>query len=143
MVTPRYLVDTNVLSEPVRREPDEAVVRKLHEHGGELATASIVWHEMIFGVRLLRSSRKRTAIERYLAEVVAAAIPILPYDGAAAEWHGEQRARLSKAGLTHPFADGQIAAVAAVHDLILITDNVRDFAHFHGLRVERWHETAT
>ncbi|MEX2528609.1 MAG: type II toxin-antitoxin system VapC family toxin [Gemmatimonadota bacterium] len=141
MVAPRYLVDTNVLSEPIRKEPDEAVVRKLREFGSELATASVVWHELVFGVRLLRASRKRTAIERYLAEVVAAAIPILPYDGAAAEWHGEQRARLSKAGLTPPFVDGQIAAVAAVHDLILITDNVRDFAHFHGSRVERWHES--
>lgn len=143
MVTPRYLVDTNVLSEPVRHEPDEAVLRKLNEHGGALATASVVWHEMIFGVQLLRSSRKRTVIQRYMAEVVSVAIPILPYDEAAAEWHGEERARLSRAGLTPAFADGQIAAVAAVHDLILITENVRDFAHFRGLRVERWHGTAS
>lgn len=142
-MTARYLVDTNVLSEPVRKEPDDTVVNKLREHGDELATASIVWHEMIFGVRLLPRSRKRTAIKRYLAEVIAAALPVLPYDAVAAEWHGEERARLSKAGLTPPFADGQIAAVAVVHDLILVTDNVRDFKHFEGLRIERWHRTAT
>jgi tRNA(fMet)-specific endonuclease VapC len=142
-VTPRYLVDTNVLSEPVRQKPDETVVDKLREHGGELATASIVWHEMIFGVALLRPSRKRTAIERYLGEVISAALPILPYDALAAEWHGDERARLSRAGLTPAFADGQIAAVAAVHDLILVTDNVRDFEHFRGLRIERWHGSAT
>jgi tRNA(fMet)-specific endonuclease VapC len=138
-VNPRYLLDTNVLSEPVRREPDAAVVNKLREHGGELATASVVWHELIFGVGLLRSSRKRTAIERYLTEVISAALPILPYDATAAEWHGEQRARLLKVGRPPAFADGQIAAVAAIHDLILVTDNVRDFEHFDGLRVERWH----
>jgi len=142
-VTARYLVDTNVLSEPVRKEPDDAVVNKLREHGGELATASIVWHEMVFGVRLLPPSRKRTAMERYLAEVVAAAIPILPYDTVAAEWHGGERARLLKAGLTPSFADGQIAAVAVVHDLILVTDNVQDFQLFDSLRIERWHRTAT
>ena len=142
-MTARYLVDTDVLSEPVRKEPDDAVVSKLREHGGELATASIVWHEMTFGVRLLPRSRKRTAIERYLVEVIAAAIPILPYDAVAAEWHGGERARLSKAGLTPPFADGQIAAVAVVHDLILVTENVQDFQHFDSLRVESWHRTAT
>lgn len=142
-MTPRYLLDTNVLSEPVRKEPDAAVVDKLREHGGDLATAAGVWHEMIFGIGLLRPSRKRTAIERYLTEVISASLPILPYDATAAEWHGEQRARLSKVGLTPAFADGQIAAVAAVHDLILVTDNVRDFEPFSGLRVERWHRTAT
>jgi len=137
----RYLVDTNVLSEPIRKEPDRAVVRKLREHGYELATATVVWHEMLFGVHLLPRSRKRSAIERYLAEVVAASVPLLPYDAAAAEWHGVERARLSKAGLTPSFADGQIAAIAAVNDLILVTANLRDLEPFQGLRVERWHET--
>ncbi|MBW6455873.1 MAG: type II toxin-antitoxin system VapC family toxin, partial [Trueperaceae bacterium] len=136
MVRPRYLLDTNVPSEPVRLEPDAAVVEKLLEHGGELATASVVWHELAFAFSLLRLSRKRSAIERYLDEVVSTALPILPYDAAAAEWHAEQRARLSQGGLTPSFADGQIAAVAAVHDLILVTNNVQDFA---DLRVERWH----
>ncbi len=142
-MSPRYLLDTNVLSEPVRRSPDTSVVAKLREHGEELATSSIVWHEMTFGVQLLVSSRKRTAIERYLRDVISNALPILPYDAVAAEWHGEQRARLSKAGLTPPFADGQIAAVAAVNDLILVTDNLRDFEHYPGLRVERWHQSST
>jgi tRNA(fMet)-specific endonuclease VapC len=45
----RYLLDTNVLSEPIRKKPDATVVAKLREHGGELATASIVWHEMTLG----------------------------------------------------------------------------------------------
>lgn len=112
-------------------------------HGEELATATIVWHEMIFGVRRLPRSRKRSAIEEYLANVVAASIPLLPYDVAAAEWHGAERARLSKLGLTAAFADGQIAAVAAVNGFILVTDNLRNFKHFGGLQAERWHHTAT
>lgn len=143
MVRPRYSLDTNVLPEPVRLEPDAAVVEKLREHGGELATASVVWHELALGVRLLRPSRKRSAIERYLDEVVSAALPILPYDAAAAEWHAEQRARPTKGGLTPSFADGQIAAVAAVHDLTLVTNAVRDFEHDPDLRVERWHRVST
>ena len=140
MVSPRYLIDTSVLSEPVRKRPDRVVVTKLRQHGRELATASVVWHEMIFGVQLLPRSRKRSAIERYMSEVIATSMSLLPYDAAAAEWHGKQRARLTRKGLTTSFADGQIAAVAAVNDLIVVTDNVRDFEDFQGLRIESWRD---
>jgi predicted nucleic acid-binding protein len=44
--------------------------------------------------------------------------------------------------LTPPSGDGQIAAVAAVHDLILVTDDLRDFEHCSRLRVELLHLTA-
>ncbi len=107
-MTPRSLLDTNVLSEPVRKEPDEAVVNKLREHGGELATASVARHEMILGIGLLRSSRKRTAIERYLTEAISAALPILPYDATAAEWHGEQLARPSVSTVTVPVSTRRV-----------------------------------
>ena len=64
---------------------------------------------------------------------------ILPYDEAAADWHADERARLSAIGLTPPFADGQIAAVAAVNGLVLVTRNVADFQHFQGLTIENWY----
>ncbi len=63
---------------------------------------------------------------------------VLPYDQMAAEWHAAERARLGAVGLTPPFVDGQIAAVAHVNDLTLVTANTRDFAHFEGLRIEDW-----
>ena len=135
----RYLLDTNVVSEPVRKQPDAAVIARLVRHADKLATASVVWHELVFGAHLLPPSEKRSAIERYLAEVVAATLHILPYDAAGADWHGKERARLSRAGLTPSFPDGQIAAVAVVNRLTLVTDNIGDFAHFKGLTVERWH----
>lgn len=65
-------------------------------------------------------------------------MPILPYDEAAADWHARERARLVAAGRTPPLLDGQIAAVAAVNDLVLVTSNVRDFRGFDGLRIEDW-----
>ncbi len=138
-MTVRYLLDTNILSEPVRPRRDAQVVRALRERGGELATTSVVWHELVFGVSRLPPSRRRRELERYLQEVVGAAVPILPYDAAAAEWHGEERARLAALGISPPFADGQIAAVAAVRGLILVTRNARDFEFFEGVEVERWH----
>jgi tRNA(fMet)-specific endonuclease VapC len=67
---------------------------------------------------------------------VRGSFPILPYDEASAAWHGEERARLESLGRTAPFVDGQIAAIAHVHGLTLVTANPRDFATFNGLRIE-------
>ncbi len=65
-------------------------------------------------------------------------MPILSYDAMAAEWHARERARLSHLGQPASSVDSQIAAVAAIHDLILVTRNVRHFRAFEGLRVEDW-----
>jgi tRNA(fMet)-specific endonuclease VapC len=71
-------------------------------------------------------------------EVVLASFPILTYDEAAARWHGIERARLERLGKPSPYVDGQIAAIARVNELTLVTGNVRDFARFKGLAVADW-----
>jgi len=86
----------------------------------------------------LPASRRRDAIVRYLDEVVLATMPILGYDKAAADWHATERARLMSRGETPAFADGQIAAIAHVNDLSLVTFNDADFRRFHELRVVTW-----
>ena len=67
-----------------------------------------------------------------------AANSYLPYDGKAALWHGEQRARLDARGLRPLFADGQIAAIAATQALVVVTRNTADFEAFEGLEVLNW-----
>jgi tRNA(fMet)-specific endonuclease VapC len=99
----------------------------------------VVWHELLYGVYRLPVSRKRKTLERYLTEVVLATIAVLPYDESAAAWHALERARLTGLGRTPPFADGQVAAVAATHDLVLVTRNVADFAHFSDVRLDDRH----
>ncbi len=137
-MTLKYLLDTNVVSEPLRPKPSAGVVRRLQKHEQEIAIASIVWHELRFGVERLPRSRRREVVERYLDEVVLPAIPILGYDRAAAEWHARERARLVAKGETPSFADGQIAAIAHVFDLTVVTFNEMDFRRFAGLQVTRW-----
>lgn len=134
----KYLLDTNIVSEPLRPKPRDGVLRKLRRHEEEIAISSIVWHELRFGVDRLPSSPRRNAIERYLEDVVLATMPILDYDRAAAEWHAQERARLAARGETPPFADGQIAAIARVHELILVTFNDADFKRFQGIRIQSW-----
>ncbi len=134
----RYLLDTNVLSEPIKSHPDERTIKSLSKHDGELATCSVVWHELIFGAARLAASKERSAIEAYLDEAVRSILPILPYDQEAASWHARERARLSKRGRPPTAAAGQIAAIASVNDLIVVTANVKDFRRFKDLVVEDW-----
>ena len=137
-MTAKFLLDTNVVSEPLRPRPSAGIMRHLRDHAGEMAIPAPVWHELRFGcVRLLRS-RRRTAIERYLDDVVSASFPILDYDRRAADWHAVERARLVAAGRTPSFVDGQIAAIARVNELMLVTLNDADFRQFRGLRIRSW-----
>jgi tRNA(fMet)-specific endonuclease VapC len=78
------------------------------------------------------------ALEEYLHNVVRRSFPILPYDEAAAEWHGRERARLEEDGRTPPFVDGQIAAIAASQSLTLVTANAKDFHGFTDLETVDW-----
>ncbi len=70
--------------------------------------------------------------------MVAQTLPVLAYDDAAATWHADERARLERAGKPRPFADGQVAAIAAVNDLVLVTRNVKDFKPFRGVEIVDW-----
>jgi tRNA(fMet)-specific endonuclease VapC len=62
----------------------------------------------------------------------------LPYDAAAARWHGVERARQERLGRSKPYVDGQIAAVASVAGLTLVTANRKDFVGYPDRAVEDW-----
>jgi tRNA(fMet)-specific endonuclease VapC len=137
-VTTRFLLDANVLSEAVRPSPHPGVLARLREHREEVATAAPVWNELLYGCARLPPSRRREAIESFLWRTVRASIPILPYDVMAAEWHAAERARLVALGRTPPFVDGQIAAIAQVNGLVLVTSNRIDFEPFAGISTQDW-----
>lgn len=134
-----WLLDSNVLSEGARPQPDAGVMQALTRHTGELAIAAPVWHELRFGWLRMPDGRRRNAIGRYLNDVVGS-LPVLPYDAAAARIHAEIRAERERDGAPLPFVDGQIAAVAMAHGLTLVTRNLKDFAAIAGLRLMSWWE---
>ena len=133
-----YLLDSNIISEPLRPIPNQQVLERLKQYQNEVAIASVVWHELLFGVYRLPPSAKRSAIEQYLNHVIALTMLILPYDDQAAQWHAGERARLVTQGKTPPFADGQIAAIARTNNLVLVTANVDDFSSFQDIQIENW-----
>jgi len=139
----RFLLDTNIVFEPVRPSPTAAVVDRLRHHTGEVALPSIAWQELRYGICRMDPGRKRDYLEDYLTGVVRPSMPVLPYDERAAHWHGSARATLERQGLPRPFANGQIAAIAATRDLILVTRNLTDFVPFREhaegtLHLENW-----
>ena len=92
-MTLKYLLDTNIVSEPLRPAPHPKILAHLQHHQTEMAIAAVVWHELLFGCYRLPPSAKRAAIENYLNQVVAPSLPILPYDQPAAEWQAIERTR--------------------------------------------------
>jgi tRNA(fMet)-specific endonuclease VapC len=98
----------------------------------EQFTSAVVVGELYKGA--LRSS----AVARHLESIekrVLAAVTVLSYDAPAARVYGEIQARLTGAGRPLADADLQIAATALLHDLELVTGNLRHFARVPGLRV--------
>lgn len=135
-----YLLDSNILSEPSRPHPNINLQSRLLAHRHAVCTAAPVLHEMRYGLARMPDGRRKQALTSYLEQVLHQPLTILPYDREAALWHAEERARLAAQGRTPPFIDGQIAAIARVNNLTLVTRNTDDFADFVGLTVENWFE---
>jgi tRNA(fMet)-specific endonuclease VapC len=136
----KYLLDTNVLSESVKTSPQKSVLKLTERHQHEIVTAAPVWHELFYGCQRLPVSRKREILETFLQTVLKPNMTILPYDERAAEWHAQERARLTSIGQMPSFVDGQIAAITMVNSLVLVTRNTSDFKKFAGLKLENWHK---
>ena len=134
----RFLLDTSTVSAVVWKLPDASVLAKLEEHGGECAISAPSGMSVQYGTRSLPRGKRRQTLEAFLEEVVKATLPILPYDERAAEWHGEELARLERAGKSTPCVDGQIAAVAVTCGLPLVTAKPVHFKPFKGLTVLNW-----
>lgn len=136
-MTIRFLLDSNILSEPSRPIPNENVLSKLTLHRNEVGVASMVVHEMLYGCWRLPPSKRRDYLWKYIQESVLI-LPVFNYDFNAAYWHAEERAKLSKLGKTPAFVDGQIASIAFCNGLVLVTRNETDFQDFEDLSIENW-----
>ncbi|MGP1386905.1 MAG: type II toxin-antitoxin system VapC family toxin [Thainema sp.] len=139
-MTALFLLDTNIISEINKKAPNDSVVAKMDLYEGKVATASVVVHELLYGVlRMPPESAKRRFLLDYLTELPSK-LTVLDYDLDAARWHAEERARLSKIGKTPAFVDGQIASIAVCNGLRLVTRNGADFQDFEGLTIANWFE---
>jgi tRNA(fMet)-specific endonuclease VapC len=135
-----YLLDTNILSEPTKPQPNPHVLRRLQQYNGQFCTAVTVWHELHYGVQRMVDSKRKTSLFAYLNALEQGGLVILPYEKIAGEWLAQARGKLSQQGIAAPYPDGEIAAIALTQQLTLVTRNVQDFVMYEGLSVENWFE---
>jgi hypothetical protein len=116
-----YLVDTNILSELCRREPDQGV---LAWAGGvtQLAISVITMEEVSYGLAWRPNARVQAWMDAFFGRH-----EVLPVTQVVARRGGELRGSLAARGIVREQADMLIAATAHVHQLTLVTRNARDF----------------
>ena len=136
----RFLLDTNVVSELTKPQPNPGVLLALAQHDADCAISAPTLEELVFGCHRLPAGARRDWLRRWVHGLPARLL-VLPFDEAAAIWLGAERARLAALGRPAPRTDGEIAAVAVSRGLTLVTRNQRDFAVFDGLVLEDWHVT--
>ena len=136
-MTLKYLLDTNILSEPTKKQPNSQVIQKLLEHHDQIATAAQVLYELSIGLERMPESARKRKVRHFLETFVRPTIPILLYNEAAANCHAKQAIQQSK-GITLPFVDTQIASIAEANGLILVTRNINDFKYLRGVELEDW-----
>ncbi len=130
----KYMLDTNICIYIIKKRPPE-VLQTLQSHSiGDLFISSITVAELEYGVaKSSRPEQNRIALAQFLAP-----FEILNFDDNAAKAFGTIRASLEKAGkVIGPF-DMQIAAHALSEDLIVVTNNMKEFERVEGLTVENW-----
>jgi tRNA(fMet)-specific endonuclease VapC len=133
MVDFRYLLDTNVLSEFIRN-PRGLVSKRLAVVGeATVCTSIVVACELRFGARKKGSSRLEERVDEALAS-----LEVLPLDKESDRHYAEIRTYLSRKGQPIGSNDLLIAAHTLALDLILVTDNVDEFARVPGLSIENW-----
>lgn len=132
------ILDTNVLSEPLRHAPDPGVLAWLDSTQG-LVTTAISVGEVFDGVRRLPHGRRR---ER-LAVAVSAHLDswigrILPYDEPAAHAYARLREDRRTAGRPISVEDGMIAGICAALGATLATRNIKDFINLDIGLLDPW-----
>ncbi|MBP6985833.1 MAG: type II toxin-antitoxin system VapC family toxin [Alphaproteobacteria bacterium] len=130
-----YLVDTNVLSETLKTEPNKAVIEWFRNTSSESLYISVLTlGEIRKGIEKLGVSKRRSRLVLWLEQDLPSWFEdrILPIDASIAERWGFILAR-PKAQV--PVIDSLIAATALVHNLKIVTRNTKDFAEFPDLEI--------
>ncbi len=135
------ILDTNVISALMAREPDRSVVTWLDGQPPEsIWTTSVTLFEIVFGLALLPKGKRRSALEDAFAVALAEDLGarVLAFDEDAARHTSVLAARARRAGRPVEIRDVQIAGIAAARRAQLATRNTRHFEEFGIRLVDPW-----
>jgi predicted nucleic acid-binding protein len=133
-----YLLDTNVLSELMREQPAPEVLRWFAAHAaGDMATSSVTQAEILTGIALMPEGRRKKVLAQAAAQMFEQDFsnPCLSFDSEAAERYALVVANRQRLGQPMSVEDAQIAAIALVAGLVVVTRNTKDFENIEGLEL--------
>src|SRR5215469_9121971 len=126
----KYLLDTNVISEPMKARPNGGVLAWLSTLDEDEACISVVTiTELRYGIERLATGKRREILEAWLRKDLSGRFEgrILPVDLEVADACGRLVARSGGLGRPIEPRDAFIAATVEVHGLTLVTRNASDF----------------
>ncbi len=129
----KYMLDTNIVIDIIKRRPI-ALLQKFNQHAGQLCISSITLAELLHGVE------KSQHVDNNLRNVedFVSRLEVLEYGQKAAAHYGDIRAELERKGTPIGVNDLHIAGHARSEGLIIVTNNLKEFARVTGLRTENW-----
>jgi tRNA(fMet)-specific endonuclease VapC len=136
-----YILDTNVISELVKTQPNPGVIRWIDTVDPEAVYLSVITiGELKKGIAKMQDSQHKTALEVWLKEdlLVRFQDHLLPIDTAVMLAWGSLIARMEAVGNPIPAIDSLLAATAAQNECTLVTRNVGDFKHTGILLLDPW-----
>ena len=130
----KYMLDTNICIYAIKHKPEIVIKNFLQHDPDELCISSITYAELMHGVEKSQAvDRNRMAMAMFLSPIT-----IKEFNSNAAEEYGKIRADLEKKGIPIGPMDMLIAAHVKAENLIMVTNNVREFNRVNDLTVENW-----
>lgn len=130
----KYILDTNICIYIIRTHPENVLKKFKSFNPDDICISSVTLAELMYGVHKSHYYQKnKIALEGFTAP-----LDVAPFDGDAANHYGEIRAYLEKKGTPIDPLDMMIAAQARSMDLILVTNNKKEFSRVPHLIIEDW-----
>jgi toxin FitB len=125
----RYLLDTNVVSETLKRTPEKGVVRWIEQQSGiDLCISVLTLGELTIGMELAPPGLRRDKLQHWISRELPSRFAgrLLRVDAPIAKEWGRLSASGRATGRELPATDGMLLATAAVHRLVFVTRDERD-----------------
>ena len=131
----QYLLDTDICIYTIKKRPASVIHRLTELATSDVALSIISLFELQFGVETSQHSEQaRLALDHFIAPIQY----ILPLDRLAINYAAKIRADLKRKGTPIGAYDLLIAAIALANDMILVSNNTREFQRVDGLKLENW-----
>ena len=129
---PRYMLDTNMCIYLMKNHPAEVARRFAQCYVGDVVMSAITLAELRYGVAVSADPEREQANLDDLIED----IPAMPFDTHAAMAYGPIRLASRESKKDH--LDKLIASHAVALDVTVVTNNIKDFARYPGVKTENW-----